>query len=146
MRLPRSLSFLLGLVLALQNAVLAGGAEGTCPEPMAKDTKCFTVHGRLYLTNGTPSVRIWPVGTHRILGVPGEGEDLPPCLQRYLDFETVVYADLEVCPLEPDLPGKMRTVCVKVAGKIVLERAEPGSDEPRVILPWVRECGQPGES
>ena len=30
---------------------------------------CFEIHGRLSLYNGTPSVRLWPVGTKRLLGV-----------------------------------------------------------------------------
>jgi len=30
---------------------------------------CFSVHGRLSAYNGAPSLRIWPIGTHRLLGV-----------------------------------------------------------------------------
>lgn len=52
--------------------------------------RCFVVHGRLAIGNGTPSVRIWPVGTKRILGVNDaqndpEGEELfPPDVRRMI--------------------------------------------------------------
>src|SRR5499427_6788103 len=31
--------------------------------------KCFPVHGRLSVYNGTPSIRLWPIGSKRLLGV-----------------------------------------------------------------------------
>ena len=31
--------------------------------------ECFEFHGRMFVSNGTPGVRIWPVGTKRLLGV-----------------------------------------------------------------------------
>ena len=36
--------------------------------------KCFTVHGRLYVSNGTLSVRLLKIGTKRIFGASAEGE------------------------------------------------------------------------
>jgi hypothetical protein len=38
---------------------------------------CFTVRGRLSVYNGNPSVRIWPIGTTRLLGL-----DPVPLFQR----------------------------------------------------------------
>jgi hypothetical protein len=36
---------------------------------------CFTIHGRMYAANGSPSYRIWIVGSNRIFGVhEGIGE------------------------------------------------------------------------
>jgi len=62
---------------------------------------CFTIHGRISLWNGTPSARIWRIGTRRILGV-SEAHDpvrrMPASLEEKLDWDTVIYADFELCP------------------------------------------------
>jgi hypothetical protein len=77
------------------------------------------VHGRLRIGNGTPSIRIWPVGTGRLLGVANAGfsnfenPELPSPLDGSLDWDTAYFADYTVCPYEPDQPGTMRTVCVQ---------------------------------
>src|SRR5262245_48301115 len=41
--------------------------------------KCFTVHGRLSVYNGTPSIRLWPIGTKRLLGIidPNDASNAP---------------------------------------------------------------------
>src|SRR5215470_7968732 len=50
--------------------------------------KCFELHGRMFVSNGTPSVRIWPVGSKRLLGVlPAEQEILPSCLLGKIGFD-----------------------------------------------------------
>ena len=36
--------------------------------------QCFRLHGRAFFSNGTPSLRIWHVGTKRILGVSAHPE------------------------------------------------------------------------
>jgi hypothetical protein len=83
---------------------------------------CYRVHGRLFAANGTPSLRIWPVGTRRLLGVHDDAnpEALPPELRGghapsmgAPDDERVeVYGDFTVCPLTRDRPGHMRMVTV----------------------------------
>ena len=84
---------------------------------------CYPVHGRLFATNGTPSLRIWPVGTRRLLGVHDDAnpEALPPELRgdhapsmgATDDARVEVYGDFTVCPLKRDRPGHMRMVAVK---------------------------------
>jgi hypothetical protein len=80
---------------------------------------CFTIHGRLRLYNGTPSIRIWQIGTTRLLGVADarfsnfEDPELPPPLGASLDWNTAYFGDYTVCPLHPDKPGTMRDVCVQ---------------------------------
>jgi len=47
---------------------------------LAGGNGCRIVHGRMTLANGAPSVRIWVVGTRRVLGVVQQHEsfdDLP---------------------------------------------------------------------
>jgi hypothetical protein len=94
---------------------------------------CFWVHGRLTDGNGTPSVRIWPSGTHRMLGVidpdgpqPGEAESaLPRAVQRLLTVENgyTVWGDFHVCPVEPAHSGWMRTVVVNGSRRLFARRS-----------------------
>ena len=97
-----------GSVAALLIALLATDA--------AAAPACYSVHGRLFAANGTPSFRIWPVGTRRLLGV--HGDMLPPELggarapSMGTDGDVAVYGDFTVCPLTHDRPGHMRMVTV----------------------------------
>jgi len=83
--------------------------------------KCFTVHGRLSVYNGTPSIRLWPIGTKRLLGVldpmdtsnaPGPSV-LPTAIAGRLDADKDVLGDFLVCPLTRAKPGRMQTVCIE---------------------------------
>lgn len=91
--------------------------------------KCFTVHGRLSVYNGTPSIRLWPIGTKRLLGVldptdisavPGRNT-IPASVASKLDFDKNVVGDFLVCPLTRSQPGRMQTVCIET-GKNLLVR------------------------
>ena len=83
---------------------------------------CFTVRGRMAYANGAPSVRIWRVGTKRIMGV-SEGrfglpdyENLPQHIEDHLVLDEVdLFADFTVCPFTPLRPGEMQLVCVDSA-------------------------------
>ena len=84
---------------------------------------CFRVRGRMSLYNGAPSVRIWPVGSTRLLGVSQQRFDdpricnLPDAIARQLSPDDDVFADFEVCPFTPERPGVMRLVCVDSASR-----------------------------
>ena len=108
----------------------AGGMtpEEVCSHDSVFVGPCYTVHGRMYAANGSPSYRIWVVGTHRILGVHeglGETACSPPALLDSLvgKEDKVVYADFVVRPVTPDHPGWMRMVCVASARRIVTRPA-----------------------
>ena len=94
---------------------------------------CYWAHGRLAAYNGTPTMRLWKVGTKRILAIhsgPGyergndpenEDPDMPANVERALrPFQNVVFADYEICPLEPEVAGDMQTVCIESAKTIVV--------------------------
>jgi hypothetical protein len=111
---------------------------------------CYWTHGRLSVYNGNPSLRIWKIGTRRIVGVfngpshfpprtiaDDESPDLPVNLERaceadhrrwkksgvrYYEFP-VIFADLEVCPLEPEKKDEMQAVCVESAKNIFLQKS-----------------------
>ena len=81
---------------------------------------CYQVKGRLSYYNGTPSTRIWIVGTHRMLGIPSEDSDLPANVGPLLkSFDDQIFADFVVCPLTKDHPGTMRMVRVKSASHVI---------------------------
>lgn len=87
---------------------------------------CFQVHGRLFAANGTPGLRIWIVGTKRILGIHNfdveQGPSgIPDCLSPHIGFGKNLYADFLICPFSPDREGWMRSVCIDSASSMVVE-------------------------
>jgi len=111
---------------------------------------CYWTHGRLSVYNGSPSFRIWQIGTRHILGVfngpshyPArtnddiENPELPSELyrayeadNRRLKRETGImwaipppaFADFEACPLRPEIKGWMQAVCIESTKNIIIER------------------------
>jgi len=111
---------------------------------------CYWAHGRFSVANGNPSFRIWRIGTHRMLGVfsgpshfpsrtiaDDESPELPPELNRAYEADNrahkratgimwavppPVFADFEVCPLEPEHKGWMQPVCIESAKSIFIEK------------------------
>jgi hypothetical protein len=81
------------------------------------------IHGRLTWANGNPGLRIWVVGTKRILGVaedPPESSLIPKRLSDIANAGQVVFADFTLIPLTPDEPGFMRMVRVIRADHVVI--------------------------
>jgi hypothetical protein len=90
------------------------------------------VQGRLRYGNGTPALRLWQVGTHRVFGIvsgasatdplDNEHPELPGNVSgKLIPFKTEVFGDFEICTLEPEKPGTMQTACIE-AGKSLTER------------------------
>jgi len=87
---------------------------------------CFDLRGRVSLSNGNPNVRIWRVGTGRILGIVGVACDEHPCgpsampdiLWKQLEKEHDLYADLTVCPITKEREGWMQLVCIDSARNV----------------------------
>jgi hypothetical protein len=82
---------------------------------------------------GTPSTRVWPSGTHRILGVvnlehPIADDAYAPTIPKNaLDLLTpendfTVWGDFEVCPVAAERAGWMRFVIVKHARNLSVQR------------------------
>jgi hypothetical protein len=91
----------------------------------AETNQTLTVHGRLSLCNGTPSFRIWIVGTKRMLGIDQSGNEVPSMPQALRDLiingdNRSVFADFVIEPLTPYKQGVMQTVRVVSASKIVV--------------------------
>lgn len=129
-------------LLALSFAVFfpicaAAQEEGVSSCKMNKEVvgECFTFHGRLRLGNGTPAVRIWRIGTSRILGVHqvmgSDGVEvflLPKSLRARLDWGVSYFGDFESCPLTKEKQGEMQVVCVEsVSNLVVIDNRERDS-------------------
>jgi len=112
---------------------------------------CYWTRGRITCCNGNPAMRMWKVGTKRILGIlsgPNSQRhdledslhpELPSNLERAYEAEykrrvamkdpdagdsEPVFGDFEVCPLEAERPGWMQPVCIESAKNIFFQRYE----------------------
>lgn len=101
-----------------------------------------------------PPLRIWKIGTERVLGVFSGPSRFPPRNTRQLFLPNLpanlshiygdrrnweppdddrepnvswsddVFADFEVCPLAPEKKGKMQPVCIESAKNIFVEHVK----------------------
>lgn len=100
---------------------------------------CYWTHGRLQYGNGTPALRLWKTGTNRLLGIysgppvnvrgddKGDNEDpeLPASVStRLIPTKTIIWADFEVCPLEPEKAGVMQPACIESAKNVFVEKLD----------------------
>jgi len=115
---------------------------------------CYWTRGRLNFYNFSPAYRIWKVGTKRILAVysgpaafpprtdeDSEAPEFPARLERIFSIESQrkrelkqlspeligpVFADFEVCPLEPEQAGEMQAVCIESVKNVFVEMSKRG--------------------
>ena len=98
----------------------------------ANAASCYWVHGRLAAYNGPPSLRLWKIGTHRLMGIysgpnardakDNQHPELPHSIEdRLKPFDTSIVADFEVCPLEEEKPNTMQAACIESAKNIVVQ-------------------------
>ena len=72
------------VVLWLATATMgAGAAAWPCPAQPVQP--CFKHHGRLSSQNGI-GLKIWLIGTTRVVGLDNSFETLPPLVVKYLDM------------------------------------------------------------
>ena len=100
------------------------GAAGTCRGRPELVGPCFTVRGRAALYHGSPTIRIWKIGTKRLLGVTGTRCQPPDCrpmpddVRARLEWDRPLFADFLVCPFTRPRPGVMQMVCVESASRL----------------------------
>lgn len=109
----------------LFRALLLGSLVIALPIAAPQAEACRTVHGRMSLTQGTPSVRTWVIGTKRMLGVVQEDESfdqLPGSIRRAWDkvpsselWSHDLYGDFQVCAVTAERRGWMQFVRVEGA-------------------------------
>lgn len=110
--------FLLGFMATPARSGEIDPSLGCAKNPAVVGT-CFEVNGRLRVYDGSPSVRVWPKGSRRLLGVlPSEQEIMPDDLKKAIGPGTDAFARMTVCPFTPIEPGKMQFVCIESARNI----------------------------
>src|SRR5258708_4906782 len=86
----------------------------------------FTIHGRLRNYNGGANLRIWIVGSKRMLYVGAESPALDRINKLFGDgggwFTRDIFGDFTVEPLAPDTKGHMRPVRILVVKNVVITR------------------------
>jgi hypothetical protein len=129
----------IGVLLIAGTAMAQQVAAQSCKTSPNIVGACFAVHGRLFVANGTPSVRILRIGTDRILGVldrqfQAEGEEVVPELVNRLlmpdPFFTDVYGDYLVCPFEKQEFGRMQMVCIESADHLIARPRDVNKTRP----------------
>lgn len=112
------------LLLFIVSPALAADIDTAlgCKNNPAVVSACYSLRGRIAAYNGTPSLRIWPVGSARLLGVqPSENEIMPKNIRGKVSFEQSVYANFEVCPFTQPRPKVMQLVCIESAANIEVQ-------------------------
>ena len=85
----------------------------------------FTIHGRLRNYMGYAQMRIWVVGSTRMLGVEEEtsaSKKIAALFPPHGWFNFTVYGDFTVEPLAPDIKGHKRPVRILKVQNVVVER------------------------
>ena len=134
-------AFLLGLWLAMSTD-RAEAAPWLCkPKPVEP---CFKHHGRLSSQNGI-ALKLWLIGTTRMVRVDNDENDLPADVRKYLELtspdHSYIYGDFDICPLEPDTPGHLRSVCVVGAEKLVVHNVQSSIPPFRLLSTWPAKRG-----
>lgn len=118
------------IIVAAAAVALSGQpSEQPCREhPKVKAGSCFWFKGRAGIYNGAPVVRLWRVGTPRILGVSGGMAlpgyaSVPKSLTDALagSLDRYVFGEFEFCPYVTDRPGVMRLGCVNGARRLIVK-------------------------
>jgi len=123
------LAFILSTLLSLP------AIASTCETNYRIVDECYETRGRMQAANGNPSVRIWKVGTKRVLGVRNENlENLPTKVKEVFSFGVFVFADYKVCPLTKEKPGHMQMVCIESMKNIRIEDYRENPDVPVVTI------------
>ena len=118
------LAFIAGALCA--GTTLAEPRQSLCKPLAAAHSSYFTVEGQLSPYQGTPSWRIWRLGTKRILGVldytgaeAEEREKIIPDKAWALLIKDpdrlAVRGTYTLCPLTPMKPDGMQMVCIRRA-------------------------------
>lgn len=121
-------------VLGMASAIFGANNPTKCAERTDLAGPCYQVQGRLSLWNGSPGVRLWVIGTKRVLGVGTLEDDeyniMPAKVSsQFLNTATQVFADFQVCPFEKDIPGHMRMVCIEAAKNMIVYNLDDEGNE-----------------
>jgi hypothetical protein len=114
--------------LALPSPQRPATAIKSCREHPQLVGKCFTVRGRLSVYNGAPALRLWKVGTHRILGVSEQRfalagyRNVPEDIESRINQDVEIFGTYQVCPFTRSRPGEMQLVCIESGKHLVVRK------------------------
>lgn len=130
----RGAIFSLAFTCAICVQSVAWSEEQICATRDDLADACYETRGRIQYYNGTPGMRMWKVGTNRLLGLMGgEGSAIAPKeLGAYIIWGVQVFGDFIVCPFEKDKPGWMQPVCIESAKNIRIEDYRDDFDSPKI--------------
>ena len=128
--------FLRLAILAALTLGFIGPALSIPPKPGDKSCRehpqlvgsCFKIHGRLSVYNGAPALRIWKIGTRRIIGVSDQRfaiagyRNVPEEVQAKIDQDKVLFGDYLVCPFTRPRNNEMQLVCIEKATNLVVKK------------------------
>ena len=104
--------------------------DKSCREHPKLVGKCFRVHGRLSVYNGAPALRLFNLGTKRVLGiseqrfaVPGFS-NVPEEITSHIDQAKTLIGDYVVCPFTHQRRGEMQMVCIEKVSKLEVRQNE----------------------
>lgn len=106
-------------ILGSELAVARSRLLKSCREHPQLVGKCFNVHGRLSVYNGAPALRIWKIGTKRILGVSEQRFtvdgvlNVPEEIRSQINQDKLLFGDFVVCPFTQPRPNEMQLVCIE---------------------------------
>jgi len=125
---------LLFLLLASSNiseqSPSSKGKEKSCRLHPQLIGRCFTVHGRLSVYNGAPALRIWKIGTRKMLGISGQRfalagyRNVPEDIESQVNQDVALVGDFVVCPFTRSRPGEMQLVCIESGKNVVVRKRE----------------------
>lgn len=125
-RITASLILIFGGSLSAMSPPLQ--AQKSCREHPELIGKCFRVRGRLSVYNGAPAVRLWRIGTKRVLGISQQRfslpdyRNLPEDLTKQLNGENEIFGDFLVCPFTPAKPREMQLACIDSAKNVAVKK------------------------
>lgn len=107
-------------------------AEKSCREHPQLVGRCFTVYGRLSIYNGAPALRIWRVGTRRMLGVSEQRfsesgyRNVPVNLEKEINQDVEIFGDYLLCPFTRSKPDEMQLVCIESVKNLKIKKRSEG--------------------
>jgi len=119
---------LLACVVVFVNSHAYSAGAAKCKGNPKVVAACFTVHGRLSTGADTIELRLWPIGTKRMLGVsdgPAINDAEHPIYPKALTFPNdneTIFGDFEVCPFTPKREGEMQFVCIESASHVITKK------------------------
>jgi len=122
---------LIATVATLIATAAAAQSAASCRTSPNLVGACFSVHGRLFIHNGSPpTVRIIEAGTNRVFAIfdrqfQSKGDEVAPTVVTILLHDDPL-AEIEglyvVCPFEREAPRSLRPVCIEASSHLAARR------------------------